>query len=296
MSMENSLDFTGLCWEPPDLLDRRVGSFVPGVDNIASFVPAFLPVSVDRKKVDPALVRAACALSDLARCCRAKNGNVAAIRRAANRVAVADLARDGTGTKSTQQAWRDRHQEERAADQAVVQAMALTRLDRNDVAMLHGLLCASTPAALTAWVQPGRIRSMPAFMVTDQEEIAMVFAPTTALDPLLHNLTDFMHQESCTPEDAILKAAMVHQQITMIHAFADGNGRLARLLCEIVILKFFSDIKIFPLEKIFNENRKYYCNFQLSVITHGYWEDWICFFCEFVEKLSSLIETQMELS
>ncbi len=295
MSVDSPSAFAGIVWEPPVLRDGRVGAFVPDADRLPSFVPALLPVAVDRSRVNPALASAANALSDLARCCRARAADGPSIRRAVNGIAPVALARDGLGSKPTEQAWRDRRQEERIADQAIAEALALPRLTQESLTGLHAVLCASTPAALTAWVQPGRIRTMPAFMVTDQEEIAMVFAPAGDLGPLLRNLIAFIEWEAPTAEDMLLQAAMVHQQITMIHAFADGNGRIARLASEYVVLRFFSNIKLFPMEKIFNENRNEYCKLQLNVIINGFWEEWICFFSQSIEKLSILIQKNLEL-
>ena len=73
-------------------------------------------------------------------------------------------------------------------------------------------------------------------------------APDSDLvDHLVSELVEYLDRES--PESAIVAAAMAHLNLTLIHPFKDGNGRMARALQTLVLAReglvhpFFSSIE-----------------------------------------------------
>jgi Fic family protein len=81
---------------------------------------------------------------------------------------------------------------------------------------------------------PGRIRIGPV-RVTNSEDGSTVYdGPDAALVPrLLDELIGFLN----SPKDCnvLIKAAMAHLNLTMIHPYKDGNGRMARALQTFVL-------------------------------------------------------------
>lgn len=82
-------------------------------------------------------------------------------------------------------------------------------------------------------VRPGRWRAGPIFVQREQtgeivhEGVALALVPD-----LMAALVSTMNERD---GDAIIRAAMVHLNVAMIHPFRDGNGRMARCLQSLVL-------------------------------------------------------------
>ena len=81
---------------------------------------------------------------------------------------------------------------------------------------------------------PGRWRPGPIFVVNSKTGEAVYTAPDVDfVNSLVDELVKYLKEDKNTP--AILKGAMAHLNLTMIHPFKDGNGRMARALQTLVI-------------------------------------------------------------
>jgi Fic family protein len=85
--------------------------------------------------------------------------------------------------------------------------------------------------------RPGRWRPGSVF-VRDDERGALVYeGPEAELVPeLMEELTGVLNQ-SVPEAPGIIKAAMAHLNLVMIHPFSDGNGRMARCLQTLVLAR-----------------------------------------------------------
>jgi len=89
-----------------------------------------------------------------------------------------------------------------------------------------------------------------------------------------------------SPPEAIppvLAIAFAHYQFETIHPFADGNGRLGRML--IVLQMCRSGLVSRPLvyvSSFIDRHRDVYYDLLLRVSSEGAWEDWLRFFCQAV--------------
>lgn len=69
------------------------------------------------------------------------------------------------------------------------------------------------------------------------------------IEPRLQELLSWLNKESIKENDKILLVAKFHHKFECIHPFLDGNGRIGRLLVDILLLRFgFLPIRI-PQEK-----------------------------------------------
>lgn len=89
------------------------------------------------------------------------------------------------------------------------------------------------------------------------ETASYVPPPPHELMPLLHNLENYLHDE--TPSPVLVKAGMAHLQFEAVHPFLDGNGRVGRLLvtfylCQQGVLRK----PLLYLSEFFRANRKEY--------------------------------------
>ena len=81
---------------------------------------------------------------------------------------------------------------------------------------------------------PGQWRPGPIFVVDRRTgETAYEGPPAELVNSLIEELVLFL--KSKTGEPAIVRGAMAHLNLTMIHPFKDGNGRMARALQTLVI-------------------------------------------------------------
>ncbi len=79
--------------------------------------------------------------------------------------------------------------------------------------------------------------------------------------------------------DTLIDSALIHYQFETIHPFADGNGRVGRML---IILHLFMRNKLIQpllyLSPVFEERKDEYIDRMFAVSRNGDWEGWIIFF------------------
>src|SRR5262249_3476993 len=67
------------------------------------------------------------------------------------------------------------------------------------------------------------------------------YCPPIQVPPEMDNLLDWYHEND--EANPILVAAWLHHRLTQIHPYQDGNGRLARVLANLVLVKH----ELFPV-------------------------------------------------
>lgn len=83
---------------------------------------------------------------------------------------------------------------------------------------------------------PGRWRPGSIFVVDSKTGDTVYTAPDVELvDPLITELVESLKERS--PASPLVRAALAHLNLTMIHPFKDGNGRMARALQTLVIAR-----------------------------------------------------------
>ena len=110
--------------------------------------------------------------------------------------------------------------------------------------------------------------------------------PPHEMQLALDNFEKYLHDAyGRTPP--ILKAGIAHAQFETIHPFLDGNGRIGRLLINLL---FVADGVLsrpfFYLSLYLNENRADYYDALQRVRTHGDWEGWLRFYLVGVEAVA----------
>lgn len=105
---------------------------------------------------------------------------------------------------------------------------------------------------------------------------------TIALDDL-EKAMDEQLQKQTVP--LLLHLAAVHYQFETIHPFADGNGRVGRLLIPL-LLYAHDRIRepVLYLSSFFEKNRQEYYDLMLRVGQRGDWQQWLNFFLSGVEQ------------
>lgn len=81
---------------------------------------------------------------------------------------------------------------------------------------------------------PGRYRTGPVYVHDDRNDRAVYEGPdATAVPSLMHQLEDQLRRGPSA--EPLIRAAMAHLNLVMIHPFRDGNGRMARALQTMVL-------------------------------------------------------------
>lgn len=126
---------------------------------------------------------------------------------------------------------------------------------------------------------PGRFRTVQAHIGRSEriDEARFVPAPPHAIEDCMANLEQYL----IVPDKLfpIARAAIVHYQFETIHPFADGNGRVGRVLLLLQLIK--EDVLCAPLlnpSAQLERHRRAYYDGLLAVSQESDWGGWIKFF------------------
>jgi Fic family protein len=144
---------------------------------------------------------------------------------------------------------------------------------------MHELLMHGVRGVRGGDKQPGQFRTIRVFIGrTDRvDEARFVPAPPGKVTELMEQLAAFVSAPSDLPP--IVRAAMIHYQFEAIHPFADGNGRIGRVL---ILLMLCAD-QVLPLpllnpSSFLEAQRQEYYDHLLNVSQRGAWTQWVKFF------------------
>jgi Fic family protein len=112
--------------------------------------------------------------------------------------------------------------------------------DLNRIVLKEGFWrVAQTPGGepTCKWIEPGRYKTQPNHVLTVTGEIFHFASPEETL-ARMEEWVVWLRSELETPRLALLSLlARAHHQFVRIHPFDDGNGRVARLLLNYVLLR-----------------------------------------------------------
>ncbi len=111
-------------------------------------------------------------------------------------------------------------------------------------------VAAETPGGLPTkrWIEVGMYKTAPNHVKTKTGE-TFHFSEPFETPAKMQALVDFVNQAMADPEtDGLALAAQVHYQFVVIHPFDDGNGRMARLLLNFILVRYGYPPAIVPTE------------------------------------------------
>ena len=85
-------------------------------------------------------------------------------------------------------------------------------------------------------IEVGKYKALPNHVITATGE-TFHFAEPIDVPARMKLLIDEVNKHQQSPDDGILHAAKVHYDFVRIHPFDDGNGRLARILMNLVLMQ-----------------------------------------------------------
>ena len=118
--------------------------------------------------------------------------------------------------------------------------------------------------------RPGRWRQGVVFVRNEKDEIVYEPPDVDSVPMLMDELVDVLNQKPPVP--MLVRAAMGHLNLALIHPFADGNGRMARCLQTLVLAR---DGMLAPefssIEEYIGRNRQAYYDV-LQYTAAGHWQ------------------------
>jgi len=131
-----------------------------------------------------------------------------------------------------------------------------------------------------AMVRPGEFKQFQNFIGGPGtiEEARFIPPPPRECMACLQDLESYIHDDE-NDLDTLINSALIHYQFETIHPFADGNGRVGRML---IILHLFMKRKLVQpllyLSPVFEERKDEYIDRMYAVSSKGDWEGWIIFY------------------
>jgi Fic family protein len=130
------------------------------------------------------------------------------------------------------------------------------------------------------------------------EEGIKQFQPTSPKETpaAVADLLDWLNSRDTRQLHSIVTCAVFHHRLVSIHPFPDGNGRLARALCTLILYQRGYDLHhIFSLDEFFAANRqRYYQKLQQARALDNNLTHWIEYVAEGVAQTLKNVKKRIE--
>lgn len=132
--------------------------------------------------------------------------------------------------------------------------------------------------------------------VFDGDRCIFMAPPPDMVEPLMHQLFDWMKENTGTIHPLIL-SCVFHYEFVFIHPFSDGNGRMARLWQTILLTEWNPIFQYIPLESQIETFQDGYYNAIASCNAKGNSNDFIEFMLDRIyEVLDAVLKQSSEYS
>ncbi len=133
---------------------------------------------------------------------------------------------------------------------------------------------------------PGEVRRSPNWMGEPGASLSrakFVFPAGDDLERALSRLEQCIHDEGPHPE--LVKVALAHYQIEVAHPFVDANGRIGRMLTNLMLIEAKRIPSLaFPLSDALLTCASEYYELLERVETEGDYEGWVLFFLDIIQQ------------
>lgn len=124
----------------------------------------------------------------------------------------------------------------------------------------------------------GQFRPADVYVLDDlgdgREMLRFKAPPASQVKKLIEDLLDWLKESKKAGIHPIIRAGVLHLQFVTIHPFTDGNGRVARLLTQLLLYRDGWDFrKILVLEDYYNKDRMSYYNAENKAQGKNYRKD-----------------------
>lgn len=152
----------------------------------------------------------------------------------------------------------------------------------------HRTLLSGVPSHRGSKVRAGEFKVFQNFIgAREIGQARFIPPPPEHATQCLDRLEKYLHRSERDQIPALVDAALVHYQFEAIHPFADGNGRVGRML---ITLQLFDRAAlrqpILYLSPVLERRKDEYIDRMYDVSRSGAWTEWVLFFLDVVAESS----------
>lgn len=282
-----------------EFLRSPAGRLAPTLAGQWGFVPNDLPPSFDLAAVLTSLVAATQALGELNGIMRTLPDPFILIQPLQAREALTSSSMEGTYTTvdalllaeagfggSSESSDTREVRNYSIALRNAVRSLAEIPLSLRTIKGAHRDLLHGVTRARGAAIKAGEFKEHQNWIGAATIEAArFVPPPPCEAAESLGKLERYLHREDRERTPPLIDAALVHYQFEAIHPFADGNGRVGRILIPVML--FERQTLLHPalfVSPVLERRKNEYIDRMFDVSRAGAWESWLTFFMEVVEE------------
>jgi Fic family protein len=300
--------------DPRDFTDPSTGRLVPTIEKQWAFVPAPLPPKFDLGTLALPLAEAMQATGELRGACRRLPNPYILVRPLQRREALTSSAMEGTFTTTDHLLLAEVGVEMKPDESTREVVNYLNALEESlkllkTVPISHRIIRRAHETLLSGLTAARGSRKRPGEYKQDQNWIGgytidkarFVPPPPAETQTCMDELEIYINRPDVPAAQSLIDLALVHYQLETIHPFADGNGRVGRMLISLMAVhNGLLDMPILYMSPALENVKDRYIDLMFEVSARGNWHEWLRFFfdrvtvtCkEAVQTIDRLIELQ----
>ena len=265
-----------------------------------AFVPNDLPPAIDYKELAVPLAQAMQAIGELNAMGRGMTNPMLVIRPLQRKEALLSSSMEGTYTTANALALAEANADSQVDESTIevrnyIRAFETADRMRHEIPIsnrlikeTHRVLLSQVSGYRGANKRPGEYKNQQNFIGGTNrliENARFVPPPPAETEEAMAQLEKYINREDAGGTPTIIDAALIHYQFETIHPFADGNGRVGRILIPIYLME--AGVLARPmlyLSPAVEGRKDEYVDLMLEVSRDGNWTPWIKFFLEMVTQ------------
>ena len=280
---------------PSDFTDPKTGTLVPTIEQAMAFVPAPLPPALNLSATTMVyLMEAMRALGELNGACRRLPNPYMLVRPLQRNEALTSSAMEGTFTTDDHLLLAEAGLASQSDDSTrevfnYIEALNESLKLLNELPICHRVIKNAHEILLNglspqrgAQKRPGEYKQTQNWIGGITVDVARFIPPPPAETQLcMDELERYINREDNSFPPPLIDLALVHYQLETIHPFADGNGRVGRMIISLMAVhNGLLDIPILYISPAMERHKDEYIDRMFNVSSKGQWESWIDFFCQ----------------
>lgn len=277
-----------------DFANSTAGLLVQTIEGQLAFVPRPLSPALDLAAIAESVGEALQALGELKGASRRLQNPDILVRPLQRNEALTSSAMEGTFTTDSHlllaeaglETERDDSTREvvnylHALDSSLDMLKTLP-LSHRVIRRAHEILLSGLSISRGAQKKPGEYKTEQNWIGGRTIDIARYVPPPPAETlSCMDDLERYLNREDrSSMTAALIDLALVHYQIEAIHPFADGNGRVGRMLTSLMAVHTgILQIPILYISPVMERHKDEYIDRMYNVSARAEWEPWINFFC-----------------
>lgn len=284
--------------------DRSTGKLVPTIAGRKAFLPDPLPPrNIDISGIVGLLAQATQNVGELKGIGRTISNPMILVRPLQRREAVSSSGMEGTYTtlsdllllEAGAEAAGDRNETREVLNYARALEQSIADLDHLPISSrmvrnAHRILLTGATKHRGAKIEPGEFKRDQNWIGGSGsiESARFIPAPPTETPKAIDDLMAFINREPRQNASPLIDAAMAHYQFEAIHPFADGNGRVGRMLIALMLV----DHQTLPQPLLYmspwlERHKDRYIDAMFEVSKSANWVGWLEFFLLAVAESAS---------